>query len=86
MPEEDISTLPPLHPRRVAATMQAVEAHLADPTVHSVESVGMQTALAALKQVARAQAVIGITGDVADLGSGLLQAAGSFSKLLRKRK
>lgn len=87
---EDLSTLPPLHPTRVTNAIEALShrADAASPAQYDrpYELACLETAVAALKQIARTQKAIGITADVADMGSSLLQAAGSFTRLLRKRK
>lgn len=81
MTEEDLTPLPPLHPRRLA---QALD-HLLHARTQLTD-VDLDTCRCALRQIQRTQQAIGFTGEVADLGTNLVKAAGSFSKLIRKRQ
>ena len=79
MTEEDLSALPVLHPKRLAFTLHWLETECTAGTT-------TDTCKAAIQQCQRALTAMGVTSEVADFGSNLIKAAGSFSKLIRKRK
>ncbi len=71
---------PPLHPQRIALAL----ANLLRPRAELTDA-DLDTCRSALRQIQRAQQAIGFTTEVADIGRGLVQAAGAFSKLVRRR-
>lgn len=75
-----MADLPPLHPDRIVtslANLLEARSRITDAT--------LETCRVALYQIQRAHRAIGITSEVADLGTGLIKAAGAFSSLVRKR-
>lgn len=75
-----IESLPPLHPCRILTALDALMQVKASLTASDLD-----TCRCALLQIQRAQRVIGMTPDVADLGHSLVQAATHLSKLVRRR-
>lgn len=82
---DDIIHLPPLHPRRVAWAIRMLEIEIADEALSMSKTTSHFTALAALQQALRAQKVIGLTSEVADVITEGKTVFDAIKKIVRRR-
>jgi hypothetical protein len=73
-----MSTDPPLHPRRIMATLRWLQGDLYDGELNQEDH---ETCLAALRLLQKTQRATGLTSDVADVGAKGLELIKALTRI-----